>query len=132
MCRKYDRLVRLDKADELGVTQLVCPSETEVSGWRICVEIAEEIKNGPDVFTVQPVGTMVLRSRKSGDSLRLQGGTKSLKKLLIDRKIPAQDRDMVPVLADDAGVLAVGGIGVNLDRVAQQLPAVQVRLMRLK
>jgi tRNA(Ile)-lysidine synthase len=57
--------------------------------------------------------------------MRLPGGTKSLKKLFIDRKIPASQRTEIPVLADEAGVLGVPGIGPNLDRIAEQLPAVQ-------
>ena len=58
----------------------------------------------------------MLRSRESGDTMRLPGGSKSLKKLFIDRKIPAQLRRRIPVIADDAGVLGVYGIGVNWDR----------------
>ena len=61
---------------------------------------------------------MVLRSRRAGDTIRLLGGTKTLKKLFIDEKIPAAERDTIPVLADEAGVLAVIGIGGNLDRLS--------------
>jgi tRNA(Ile)-lysidine synthase len=95
---------------------------------RITCGPAEEIVNTGDTFTVRPVGTILVRSRRSGDEMRLPGGTKSLKKLFIDRKIPAALRDFVPVVADDAGVLGVYGIGVNLDRVPAQLPAVRIRL----
>ena len=67
-------------------------------------------------FAVNARGKIILRSRCPGDKMRLPGGTKELKKLFIDRKIPAAQRCRVPVLADDAGVLGVPGIGVNLDR----------------
>ena len=63
-----------------------------------------------------PSGNLYIRSRCTGDRMRLPGGTKSLKKLFIDRKIPAAYRNRVPVLADDAGVVAVCGVGGNLDR----------------
>ena len=95
---------------------------------RITCGPAEEICNTCDTFTVRPVGTIVVRSRQSGDEMRLPGGTKSLKKLFIDRKIPAARRACVPVVADEAGVLGVYGIGVNLDRVPEQLPAMRIRL----
>jgi tRNA(Ile)-lysidine synthetase-like protein len=49
--------------------------------------------------------------------MRLSGGTKSVKKILIDQKIPAHLRDLLPVLRDDAGLIAVCGIGANLDRI---------------
>ena len=70
-------------------------------------------------------GPVWLRSRRSGDEIRLSGGTKSLKKLFIDRKIPASQRHLVPVLADEEGVLAVYGIGVNQNRIPSELPAMQ-------
>ena len=46
----------------------------------------------------------------------LSGGTKTLKKLFIDKKIPARERNRMPVLADDAGVVAVLGIGPDWGR----------------
>ena len=91
----------------------------------ICMP-AKEIVNTADVFTVRPVGEIFIRSRQSGDTIRLKGGTKSLKKLFIDRKIPASLRASVPVVCDSVGILGVYGIGVNLDRAAESLPAVQI------
>ena len=73
-----------------------------------------------DGFTVSPKGQMVVRSRQSGDQMRLQGGRKKLKELFIDRKIPASQRDRIGVIADEEGVLGVCGIGANLDRIAQK------------
>ena len=70
-----------------------------------------------DAFTVAAEGKIFLRSRQSGDEIRLSGGTKSLKKLFIDRKIPASQRNLIPVVCDDRGILGVWGIGANLDRV---------------
>ena len=52
--------------------------------------------------------------------MRLKGGTKSLKKLFTDRKIPASQRPYVPVIADERGVLGVWGFGANLDRVTAE------------
>ena len=43
---------------------------------------------------------------------------KTLKKLMIDRKIPLDRRSLLPVAADAHGILGVYGIGVNLDRAA--------------
>ena len=69
----------------------------------------------------------MLRSRESGDSIRLSGGTKSLKKLFIDRKIPAAERGHIPVLCDEKGILGVYSVGVNLDRTGEAGTAVTVR-----
>ena len=117
--RKYDILT------------VVCADTGEIP-YRIRCDVAEEIINTTDTFTVVPVGEVYIRSRQSGDAIRLPGGTKTLKKLLIDRKIPAAERSRIPVLCDDLGILAVGGIGVNLDRVATELPATRIQLIPVK
>ncbi len=95
---------------------------------RLSVEPATEIVNTDRIFTVGDHGKLVVRSRQSGDTIRLSGGTKSLKKLFIDRKIPAHLRQQIPVIADEYGVVAVYGIGVNLDRTAEKLPAWRLEL----
>ena len=87
---------------------------------------ATGIVNTASIFTVVPVGNVFLRSRQSGDTIRLPGGTKSIKKLFIDRKIPASQRDQIPILCDDAGILGIPGISVNLDRAAKELPATRI------
>ena len=60
-------------------------------------------------------GIITLRPRIAGDRIRLcgTGCTKSLKKLFIEKKIPAHRREMIPVIADEAGPLAVYGIGAD-------------------
>ena len=130
--RSYDRLTVIAKKADFGEVSLSCPGWAEFGGFRVTCEPAAEIRNTADTFTVCPAGTMKLRSRKSGDALRLSGGTKSLKKLLIDRKIPASRRDAIPVLCDDVGVLGVCSIGVNLNRAAASLPAVTVRFEKIQ
>ncbi len=65
-------------------------------------------------------GSLVLRPRQTGDELALPGrDTKSLKKWMIDEKIPRRDRERIPVLADERGVLAVAGLGPHRDRAAK-------------
>lgn len=106
---------------------LSCPGETviEALGLKIICQSAQQIINSNNTFTVCPTGTVTLRSRLPGDEIRLSGGTKTLKKLFIDRKIPASQRHLIPVLADEAGVLAVYDIGVNQNRIPEKLPAMQ-------
>lgn len=53
-------------------------------------------------------GGIVVRSRKSGDKIKLSMGSKKLKQLFIDLKIPKEERDRIPVLQDDNGILCVG------------------------
>ncbi len=56
-----------------------------------------------------------VRPRISGDSIRLKGGSKTLKKLFIEKKIPAHKRDKIPVVAAGDKVIAVLGIGMDVD-----------------
>jgi len=127
IARNYHRLEKLENRDAPPEVVLSCPGEAEFGPYRVICTPAEEIVNTPNVFTVEPEGSILLRSRCSGDELRLPGGRKSLKKLYIDRKIPAALRPQIPVACDERGILGAGGIGANLDRMARQLPAVTIR-----
>lgn len=91
-----------------------------------CVPAAEII-NTPNIFTVVTVGKVYIRSRCPGDFIRLNSGTKSIKKLFIDRKIPAAQRSSIPIVCDDAGIIGIPGIGINLDRAATALPATRIQ-----
>lgn len=124
--RNYNRLEVVHRAEGLPPTHLPCPGELELPGYRVRCFPAAQIINTHSIYTFIPQGELVVRSRQSGDTIALPGGTKSLKKLFIDRKIPAAQRPSVPVLEDDGGVLAVYSIGVHRDRAAQALPAVTV------
>lgn len=131
--RNYDILEKVTQPMQLQTVALVCPSEVELSalGLRVTVKPAKDCQNTADSFAVVPQGALYLRSRQAGDTMRLPGGTKELKKLFIDRKIPAASRKNIPVIADDAGVVAVYGIGINLDRTTDELPAVRICIENL-
>lgn len=65
-------------------------------------------------------GAPVLRPRQTGDEIALpRRGTKSLKKLFIEEKIPRREREQLPVLARETGVVAVAGLGAHRDHLAQ-------------
>lgn len=107
--------------------EICCPGETVIEelGLKVTCRMAEQIVNTADTFTVAVSGRVWLRSRLIGDEMRGNGGTKTLKKLFIDRKIPSSERNSVPVLADESGVLGVYQIGVNQNRIPSELPALQ-------
>lgn len=121
--RQYGKLLREDAPCSFSPVVLDCPGVTEIPklGMRVICAPADKEENTPCAFTVAPVGQLRLRPRQEGDTLRLAGGSKSLKKLFIDRKIPAAQRLRIPVVCDEQGVLGVYGIGVNFDRMAAQL-----------
>ena len=58
--------------------------------------------------------TVLLRYRQTGDYLELAGtGKKTVKRYMIDRKIPAAVRDSVPVFADGSHVLWIVGYRIS-------------------
>ena len=78
-------------------------------------------------------GTLRLRARESGDILALPGRrSKTLKKLMIEQKIPRRIREHLPVLADDLGVIAVAGIGPDRSRLGEPgQPAYELRWQKV-
>jgi tRNA(Ile)-lysidine synthetase-like protein len=52
---------------------------------------------------------LVLRSKRKGDQILLEGGSTSVKDIFAGWKVPAGQRDRIPLLADRKGVLAVLG-----------------------
>ena len=130
IARNYDALEVLREREALTPTPLPCPGSVYLpeEKLKITCTYTEDPENSPHCFTVLPQGELVLRARASGDTIRLPGGSKPLKKLFIDKKIPAAQRARIPVIADEMGVLGVYGIGVNMDRAAKQLPAVRIQI----
>lgn len=124
--RVYDRLEVIPPEETLPEVTLPCPGDIVWGSYRIRCFPAGQIVNTPTCFTFCPQGDVVIRSRRTGDQIRLSGGTQSLKKLFIDRKIPAAQRASLPVLSDSQGVLAVYSIGVHRDRAPEAAPAVTV------
>ena len=93
---------------EIAVTHTLCPEKNEKSlfSWYLNRDRIDE-------------NSLCVRSRMPGDRLHLPGGEKSLKKLLIDKKIPARQRALLPVIADSAGVIAVCSLGIDPLRTAR-------------
>ena len=132
--RNYDCLEILPE-ETIPESVEICPGEClKLPQWGVrvsCTE-AQQIINTKETFTVAAAGRLILRTRQEGDRIRLNAGTCTLKKLFIDRKIPAHCRNRIPVLADEQGVLGVLGIGANVDRLPETLPALQIRFEPLE
>ena len=120
VARCYDRLQKAPAAQAPEPVAVAPDGTTQLSQWGLRLT-CRQAEGG-----LQTKGALVVRSRQAGDEMRLPGGTKSLKKLFIDKKIPASQRPFVPVLADEEGVLAVYGLGENLERTARGVPGVQL------
>lgn len=127
--REYDRLLLTAGSPAAFEPVTLLAGESAVLqplGLRVCCEWQEnfsEIQNTLSTFAVKcdTIGSttqILFRPRRAHDEMRVSGGRKTLKKLMIDRKIPLDRRGLLPVAADEHGILGVYGIGVNLDRAA--------------
>ena len=116
VARDYEHLTVLGNQPAPPEESLACPGVTELPQWGIRVSCGEAPNGG---FGVNIRGSLQVRCRKTGDEIRLPGGTKSIKKLMIDRKISAHERSRIPILADEEGVLWAGRLGVNRKRLAE-------------
>ena len=128
--RQYDILTAAEKTVVLDGVELDCPCRVQWGEYLVECFPAEQIVNTKETFTVRPQGVVMLRSRMAGDRICLSGGTKPLKKLFIDRKIPAAQRPVIPVIADEQGILAVYGLGADSHRKAEVLPAWQINITK--
>lgn len=79
------------------------------NGWTILLGGETGIPLDPEALE----GPIVVRSRRTGDRIGLRQGHKSIKKLLIDQKIPAKTRDRIPVICDNNKVLLVGDLAYD-------------------
>jgi tRNA(Ile)-lysidine synthase len=118
IARDYGVLKPVTQKNGLDSLELTCPGYLELPqiGLAVSCTPAEEVEDAPDCFSVLPNGKLMLRQRLPGDEIRLRGGSKSLKKLFIDQKIPAYQRPLIPVIADEGGVVGVYDIGAHRDR----------------
>lgn len=127
--RKYDLLEKTGQKAELEEKVLLCPGQVEYPelGIRIVAKPATETVRKADRFVLSPVDSILVRSRKAGDEITLSGGTKTLKALFVDRKIPQGERGHIPVLALGEQVLGVWGIGGNFRYMTGELPGIEIR-----
>ncbi|MBE6925614.1 MAG: tRNA lysidine(34) synthetase TilS [Ruminococcaceae bacterium] len=128
--REYDSLKIGAAASLPEPVRLPCPGSVTFGNWRISARIAEEECNAKYRFTVYTQGDIYVRSKTSGDRITFAFGTKSLKKLFIDDKIPAAQRPQIPVIADEKGILGVCGYGADLQRGKNGVP-VEISIVAL-
>ena len=65
--------------------------------------------NGVSAVVAAPDGPLTVRTRRPGDRVRAKGRDMSLKKFLMERRVPADERAGLPLLATGSRVLWVPG-----------------------
>ncbi len=96
---------------------LVFTTEQESQSWGPVPLKEGENRVGAWTVTVAGnPGSLTARPRRTGDEIRLpRQAKKTLKKLMMEKRIPRPLRDSLPVAADGDGPLAVALLGENTD-----------------
>ena len=90
------------RIEAIGLT--ICASP-----WKPGDELPDASAAVVDVDTLEQ--PLVVRKRRDGDSFRLEsGGRQKVKDLLIDKKVPREFRDRVPIFSAGGEIFWVGGI----------------------
>lgn len=136
--REYDDLVLAPAGQEtLPVCPLPLPGTIQAGPWT--VEVMSVLYQGEaqtpfDLWLAQTdaLSPLTLRPRQTGDRLRLPGRPeKTVKKWLIDEKIPRSRRDLLPVLAAPSGIAAVAGLGPAAEHIPNPgQPAWHIRFIQ--
>ena len=87
--------------------------KVQVESSKLKVAGANELPPEVDTSVLERYPDFVIRTRQPGDRITLSGGTKKLSDLLIDRKVPREERDSLRLLASGQRVLWVEGVAVD-------------------
>lgn len=132
--RQYDLLVLSCEAVPAPPSAAkLADGETRWGGWRISQAPAvcpAKAYIGPNEFYLKP-GDYLIRSRREGDQITLgKRPVKTVKKLMIEGRVPAAQRGRVPVLSLGGRTAAVGGFGPDRECLAEPgEPAVHIMLL---
>ena len=121
VCFSYDRLFLRQSSEEVSETPAdlavrpEIPGVTEAGGLVIEAEFCRErpAPAGPGAFyldaDVLARGPLVFRHRRPGDFIELPAGRKKLKDVLIDDKVPREERSRLLLLANGQEILWIAG-----------------------
>ncbi len=137
--REYDKLcmAKLLSYPSYDIPLPVGGKKVKVACFSVSCKKATRLNNNLTTFTLDSSkidGILSVRNRKEGDKIAILGrnGTKTVKKAMIDAKIPRNERENLPVIYCGDKVLAVYGLGVSRDVAATDLEnAITVKIKRL-
>lgn len=103
------------REENIGFLQINAKINTEIPFFNGIVKIVERkapYKKNKNCIPVLPLENAVFRNRREGDVFRnIKTGKKPLRRLFIDRKIPASERSTLPLLELDGEIIWAAHIG---------------------
>ena len=121
--REFDRLVFGGESENtfseavLKIGEILLLPEAGLQIESENLQYFEGINNSDNPFFFQRdsiCGNIVVRPKKEGDEIRIAGRrcTKTLKKLFSEARLSVNRRQIIPVIADECGPVAVYGFGI--------------------
>jgi tRNA(Ile)-lysidine synthase len=95
---------------------LPVPGSARFGAWTVVARPGAEAAPGDALLSADALGErLTVRSWRDGDRMRPAGlgGSKSLQDLFTDRKVPRDERRLVPVFEAEAGIAWVPGLAVD-------------------
>ena len=80
------------------------------------VEKRDGEKKNADCIFLENTDGLILRNRRAGDVFGIKNGTKPLRRMYIDKKIPSDIREKLPVLERNGEILWAAKIGAAYPR----------------
>ena len=109
--RRYDRIVFARPVSKLPIEDKIIDIDSKIRFGDWEVELIDGRHPGGIWIDRDKLALpLKVRSRGEGDRIYSCGMHKSVKKLMIDKKIPKEMRDNIPVLVDNNKIVAIAGV----------------------
>ena len=109
--RRYDKIVFAKPVSKSAIEDKIIGIDSKIRFGDWEVQLADGSHPGGLWLDKNKLSLpLVVRSRREGDRIFINGIHKSVKKLMIDQKIPKEMRDNIPVLVDNNKIVAIAGI----------------------
>lgn len=118
-----DLMIKLDNRDHIHMeTTSLKLGKNILKDWGLLVTLEESDRKDCRANESRIVvdrdkisGDILVRQRRNGDRIRPLGmdGSKKVKDLFIDNKIPREEREKIPIFADEKGIIWIPGNAVS-------------------
>ncbi|WP_422485653.1 tRNA lysidine(34) synthetase TilS [Gudongella sp. DL1XJH-153] len=120
-----DLIIRIGKAQSQKMDKTILEiGENRLPGWKLIVSLQEaDLISDKGEFSNLHIdrdkvqGNIFIRPREDGDRIKPLGmeGTKKVKDIFIDNKIPREERNNIPIIGDKKGIIWIPGNAISRD-----------------
>lgn len=132
--RAADVRISPEVAEPLPTTTLSA-ERTLIGPWEATLENVADVAAN-DAWSLEltgeiAAGPIVVRARAPGDRIRLAGGTRKVQDVLVDAKVPRDDRDAIPIVCGgDGRIVWVAGVRADPAAVRERGRGTRLRFRR--